>query len=114
MLTLPRDQILVNLLTNGLRFASEGSVILMATEQNPEQCVEVCLQDTYVGIPPDDLPYIFDRFYRGGPACARTQADDGLNTSSGLGLAIVTSLVEAMWERFAAESTPGEGACIRF
>ena len=95
-LTLPRDQILANLVTNALRFTSEGGVILMATEQTPEQYVKVCLQDTYVGIPPEALPYIFDRFYPGDPACTRTQADDGLNTSSRLGLAIIKGLMEAM------------------
>ena len=108
------EKILLNLLTNGLRFTSVGGVISMAAEQTYGQYVEVCLQDTGVGIPPEDLLYIFDRFYRGDPARMRTEVDNAASTGSGLGLAIVKSLVEAMGGRVAAESTPGEGTCIRF
>lgn len=108
------EQILVNLLTNGLRFTPEGGVISMAAEQTSGQYVEVSVQDTGVGIPPEDLPHIFDRFYRGDPARMRTEADASPSYGSGLGLAIVKSLVEAMGGRVAAESTLGEGTCIRF
>ena len=108
------EKILVNLLTNGLRFTPEGGVISLAAEQTSDQYVEMCVQDTGVGIPLEDLPHIFDRFYQGDPARMHTQADDGASTGSGLGLAIVKSLVEAMGGTVAAESTPGEGTCIYF
>ena len=51
--------------------------------------------DTGVGIPPEDLPHIFERFYRGDPARARPGPDDRVSSGSGLGLAIVKGLVEA-------------------
>ena len=108
------EQILVNLLTNGLRYTPEGGVVSMEAELVSDQFVEVRVRDTGVGIPPEDLPFIFDRFYRGDPSRARLEGDDHLSSGSGLGLAIVKGLVEAMGGRVAAESTPREGTCIRF
>jgi len=67
----------------------------------------MCVQDTGAGIPLEDLPHIFDRYYRGDPARMYTQVDDGASTGSGLGLAMVKSLVEVMGGRVAAESTLG-------
>jgi signal transduction histidine kinase len=108
------EQILVNLLTNGLRYTPEGGVFSIEADLVSDKFVEVCVRDTGVGIPPDDLPFIFDRFYQGDPSRGRSQEDDGMSGGSGLGLAVVKGLVEAMGREAAAESTPGEGTCIRF
>jgi signal transduction histidine kinase len=64
------------------------------------------VQDTGAGIAPGDLPKIFDRFYRGD--VSRTRATG----NSGLGLAIVRSIVEAHDGTIMAESAPGAGACF--
>ena len=64
--------------------------------------VTLAVEDTGEGIPPDDLPHIFDRFYRAGE-----HSRDA--TGTGLGLAIVKALVTAHRGDIQAESTPGEG-----
>ena len=62
---------------------------------------QIWVADTGTGIPPDELPYIFDRFYRGRKHSAQ---------GSGLGLAIAKSLVEAQGGNIQVESTLGEGS----
>jgi signal transduction histidine kinase len=100
-------QVLANLLRNALRYTPEGGLIsLSAFASDREVAVEVA--DTGVGIPPEELPHVFDRFYRGGPA--RDRASGG----AGLGLAIVREFVEAMGGKVTANSTIGEGSRFRF
>ena len=70
--------------------------------------VEVSVADTGIGIPRDELPHVFERFYRGGPARDRASA------GAGLGLAIVRELVEAMGGEVSVESTEGEGSRFSF
>jgi signal transduction histidine kinase len=107
------EQLLANLITNGLRFTLEGGVITIAA-QALEGAVEVRVGDTGIGIPPEELPHIFERFYRGDRARTRAAARDRLSSGSGLGLAIVKGLVEAMGGSVSATSSPGEGTCIGF
>ncbi len=64
--------------------------------------------DTDVGIPPENLPHIFDRFYRVDRSRARTTG------GSGLGLAIVKQLVEAQGGRVSATSQVGQGSTFSF
>src|SRR6185312_12926070 len=68
----------------------------------------VTVEDTGSGIPPDRLPHIFERFYRGDDA--RDRASGG----AGLGLAIVRELVEAMGGDVSVESTVGQGSRFSF
>ncbi len=107
------EQILANLITNGLRFTLEGGVVSVAAVPL-EDSVEVRVSDTGIGIPPEELPHIFERLYRGDRARSRPAAGDRLSSGSGLGLAIVKGLVEAMGGSVSATSTPGEGTCISF
>jgi signal transduction histidine kinase len=107
------EQVLTNLITNGLRFTLEGGVITLQAEA-VEDVVEVRVSDTGIGIPPEDLPYIFDRFYRADRARSRPAPQERLSSGSGLGLAIVKGLVEAMGGSVRASSSPGEGTCISF
>jgi two-component system sensor histidine kinase BaeS len=107
------EQVLANLITNGLRFTLEGGVITIEAERLDET-VEVRVSDTGIGIPSDDLAHIFERFYRGDRARSRPAAQDHMSSGSGLGLAIVKGLVEAMDGSVSATSSPGEGTCIGF
>lgn len=103
--TVDRDrmlQVLGNLLSNALRHTPRGGqVALLAAREG--DVVALRVRDSGPGIAADDLPHVFDRFYRGDKA----RAADG---ATGLGLAIVRSLVEAQGGRAKAESAPGQGA----
>ncbi len=68
----------------------------------------VWVQDTGAGIDPNDLPYIFDRFFRGD------RSRSGTSGGSGLGLAIIKAIITAHGGNVSAESTPGKGTCISF
>lgn len=94
-------QVLGNLISNALRYTPSGGTITLAAQRCGD---EVCLrvQDTGSGIAPEDLPYIFDRFYRVDSAREQTG-------SSGLGLAIAKGIVEAHGGHITADSTLGQG-----
>lgn len=96
-------QVLVNLLANALHYTPrDGRVAVRAWVDGRRVLVEVT--DTGPGISAEDLPHIFDRFYRADKA--RSRASGG----SGLGLAIVRSLVTLHGGTVQAESRPGEGS----
>jgi two-component system, OmpR family, sensor histidine kinase BaeS len=96
------SQVLDNLIGNAFRYTSDGGEIgLSADVHNGD--VRIQVQDNGNGIPSEELPYIFDRFYRGDKA---RQA----GAESGLGLAIAKSIVEAHGGSISAESVPGKGS----
>jgi signal transduction histidine kinase len=70
--------------------------------------IEMSIQDTGEGIAPEDLPHIFERFFRSDPSRFTENGE-----SSGLGLAIAKALVETMGGTISAESTLGAGTTIR-
>ena len=96
-------QVLINLLDNALRYTPGGGSITLSGKHIPNG-VEIIIKDTGPGIPEEDLPYVFDRFYRGDKS---RQREEG---GSGLGLAIARSLVEGQEGRIRVESLVGEGA----
>ena len=99
-------QLLGNLLTNALRHTPpEGTVTLRAYPDGSDVVLEVA--DTGTGIAPEDLPHVFDRFWRAEKS--RSRATGG----SGLGLAIVRKLAEAHGGTATVTSTPGEGSTFR-
>lgn len=100
-------QVLGNLLRNALRYTPEGGLIAVTASWR-ENSIEVAVEDTGMGIPEDQLPHVFERFYRGD--AARDRASGG----SGLGLAIVRELVEAMGGEVRAESVIGQGSRFSF
>ncbi len=98
-------QVLVNLLHNAIKFTPEnGEVILAAYQQ--EGTIEFVVQDSGVGIPADDLPRIFERFYKAD----RARSSGG----TGLGLAIARHLVEAHGGQIWVESVEGQGSKFHF
>lgn len=100
-------QVLMNLLSNAERHTPEGGRIAVKAERQDSEA-QVSVADTGPGIPPDDLPYVFERFWRGDKS--RTRASGG----TGLGLAIAKQLVEAHGGRIWAEGTPNQGATFKF
>lgn len=100
-------QVLGNLLENAIFHTGSGGSITVTSERQDNQ-IKVAVTDTGEGIPPDDLPYIFERFYRVDKS--RTRATGG----SGLGLTIARSLVEAHGGKIEARSEPGKGSCFAF
>ena len=99
-------QVLKNLLDNALRYTEEDGHIWLAVKQN-QGAIHFSVKDDGAGIPKDNLPYIFDRFYRGDKS--RT----GRSGKSGLGLAISKALVQAQGGTITADSDGlGKGATI--
>lgn len=94
------QQVLLNLMRNGAHHTPPGGIVaVMAEDEGAAVRIEVC--DTGEGIAPEELPHIWERFYRG-----RNATPD----SAGLGLGLVKELVEAMGGSVGVESTPGQGS----
>jgi signal transduction histidine kinase len=100
-------QVLRNLFNNALEFTPPGGqVTLTARLDGTWVCLEV--GDSGPGIAPEQLPFVFERFYRADPSRARATG------GAGLGLAIVKQLVEAHGGRVWVKSTPGTGSWFGF
>ncbi len=97
-------QVMHNLLGNALRYTAGGRITI-ATEQLAN-LVRIRITDTGIGIAPEDLPHLFDRFYRGD--------DSRSGSNTGLGLAIAKAWVEAMGGNIGVESNAGEGSSFWF
>lgn len=97
-------QIVSNLVENAVRYTHEGSVTLRT--RLGEAGIWVDVRDTGIGIAPEHVPRIFERFYRADPARSREQG------GTGLGLAIVRHLVDAHGGRVEAASLLGRGTTI--
>ncbi|MCI0605844.1 ATP-binding protein [bacterium] len=100
-------QTLRNLLNNAIAHSSSNSRIIIAAEK-VERDLQISIRDSGEGISPEDLPYVFERFFRSDRS--RTRKTGG----AGLGLAIVQQLVQAHGGRVSIESKVGEGTTITF
>lgn len=100
-------QALLNLCANARAYTSPGGTITLAVRVENERAL-LTVADTGEGIPPEDLPRVWDRFYRADPARARQAGQGGL----GLGLAIVHAIAEAHGGTTTIDSTPGEGTTV--
>ena len=98
-------QVLSNLVSNAMRHTPEGGSVLMAAHAS-NGGVEIQVKDSGPGIDPEDLPHVFERFYRADKSRRRDGA------GSGLGLAIAKSLTEAQGGTIRAESQIGRGTTI--
>jgi two-component system OmpR family sensor kinase/two-component system sensor histidine kinase BaeS len=100
-------QVISNLLMNAIRYTPAGGTIEVGA-QAEESMIRVWVRDTGQGIPKEDLPYIFDRFYRVDKSRSRTTG------GTGLGLAIARRFVEAHGGKIYAESEAEKGTRITF
>jgi signal transduction histidine kinase len=96
------DQVLGNLMVNALRHTPPGGIVRLVAVPRPGG-VRISVIDTGEGIPPEQLPYIFDRFWRGDRSRSHVEG------SLGLGLAIAQQLVHAQGGQIQVESKPAEG-----
>ena len=95
-------QIAFNLVENGIKYNTPGGTLTISLLRSEDNAI-LQVQDTGVGIPPDALSHVFERFYRVDKARSRKSG------GSGLGLAIVKNMVERNQGQISVESTVGEG-----
>jgi len=100
-------RVLSNLVSNALRHTPGGGSVTIAATRQPGKLL-VSVEDTGEGIRPEDLPYVFERFYRGEKS--RSRATGG----AGLGLAIAKGIVQAHRGEIGIESTVGKGTRVWF
>ncbi len=100
-------QVLYNLLDNAIKYSPAGGTITMRLAQDGETA-RVSVADQGVGIPAEDVPHLFEQFYRGTPLVERSVK------GFGIGLSVCKELVEAHGGHIWAESTPGEGSIFIF
>jgi two-component system sensor histidine kinase GlrK len=99
------EQVLDNLLSNAIKFSPAGGVVsLRMLSLSKEKAVQLSVSDSGPGVPSQELPHIFEKFYQGRRQ-RRTMV-----AGSGLGLAMAKKVVEAHGGRIWAESEPGKGA----
>jgi len=95
------DKVVLNLLSNAFKFTFEGEIAVRVRDAG--DAVEMTVSDTGIGIPPDELPRMFERFHR--VANARGRSHEG----SGIGLALVSEIVKLHGASIDVDSTPGKG-----
>jgi signal transduction histidine kinase len=100
-------QVLTNLLDNAFKYTPQGGRVAVHAGQD-DQTVWVSVADTGVGLTPDELPFIFQQFYRGD--ASRPPEKSGV----GLGLAICREIITAHQGQIEAKSETGRGACFTF
>jgi two-component system, OmpR family, phosphate regulon sensor histidine kinase PhoR len=102
-------QAVLNLLSNAVKYTPEGGTISVQTEVNEaKKKVMARISDTGVGIPPKDLPFVFDKFYR-------VEANSRMAKGTGLGLSLVKHIIETVHHgRIFVESTQGKGSTFGF
>ncbi|QGH35758.1 HAMP domain-containing protein [Gracilibacillus salitolerans] len=98
------DQVLTNLVENAVRYTEKGSITLKVKEERDEVMIRV--KDTGIGIKKEDIPYLFERFYRVDKSRSRA------NGGTGLGLAIVKNLVEMHEGDIEVDSELNKGTTI--
>ena len=105
------EAILVNLLDNAVKYTPASGEIRLSAQTRTGQCL-LRVQDTGPGIPLEDQPQIFERFYRVDKARSRGAYRLGTGSGAGLGLSIVKALVEQNGGTIRLDSAGGAGACF--
>jgi two-component system, OmpR family, sensor kinase len=96
-------QVVTNLVANAIQYTPSGGTVKVHSAASEDSCLLV-VQDSGIGIAAEDLPHVFDRFFRADRARRRAEGH------SGLGLAICRAIVEAHQGRISVESAPGVGS----
>jgi two-component system phosphate regulon sensor histidine kinase PhoR len=99
-------QVLTNLVRNAINYTPDGGIISVTTARAGDD-VALTVSDTGIGMPPEDLERVFERFYRSDESRSRESG------GSGLGLAIVRDLLSAMGASISVESRQGVGSSFR-
>jgi two-component system phosphate regulon sensor histidine kinase PhoR len=102
------EQVLINLLDNAVKYGRQGGKILLSAVEKDHREIQISVKDDGIGIPREDLPRIFERFYRVDKG--RSQELGG----TGLGLSIVKHIVQAHGGTVWAESEPGKSSTFYF
>ena len=100
-------QVFENLLENALKYTPADSHVYISAKMR-DRVVEISVRDSGPGIPAEDLPHIFERFYRVDKGRSREKG------GTGLGLSIVKHIIQLHGGRVWAESEPGEGTAVFF
>jgi signal transduction histidine kinase len=104
-------QVFINLLSNAVKYTDRGTVTVRSRQQDAaggeDPRWELTVADTGIGIPPEDLPHVFERFYRSDKS--RNRRTGG----SGIGLTIAAAIVKAHGGEITAESENGRGSVFR-
>ncbi|HEU5339732.1 HAMP domain-containing sensor histidine kinase [Edaphobacter sp.] len=95
-----------NVLLNAIQYSAPGSTVTISVRSTDDQILQCIVQDHGQGIPAENLPHVFDRFYRGDPS--RSRASGG----AGLGLAICKAIAEQAGGSITIESRPGTGTTV--
>jgi signal transduction histidine kinase len=98
-------EIITNLMTNALKYSREGGTVTVETRLSGARDASFRITDTGIGIPPDELPRVTERFFRGAGSYA-------VASGSGIGLSVVTELVRAQHGTFTITSEPGAGTQV--
>jgi two-component system OmpR family sensor kinase/two-component system sensor histidine kinase BaeS len=101
-------QVIGNLVINALRHTPAGGCVTLSASEAQGGMIEISVADTGAGIPSEDLPYIFERFWRGEKSRSRTGG------GTGLGLTIARQLVQVHGGKIGVESTLGQGSRFWF
>ncbi|HEU0203541.1 MAG TPA: HAMP domain-containing sensor histidine kinase [Burkholderiaceae bacterium] len=107
------ERVLQNLIDNALKYTPRGGEVKVSVQVRSEDSrLHVEISDTGAGIAPDDLPFVFERYFRAQapPAAGAAQDADG----TGLGLAIVKRILELHGSAVQVRSTPRQGTSFRF
>jgi two-component system, OmpR family, phosphate regulon sensor histidine kinase PhoR len=108
-------RVLVNLVHNAIKFTPSGGLIVIGTGPvERQQMQRFSVSDTGVGIREEDLPRVFERFYKTNRSRAKEDFIGPGGGGTGLGLAIARQVVEAHGGRIQATSTPGKGSSFTF
>ena len=102
-------RVLLNIVENALKFTPSGGRVELRVANENQGWVTLEIQDTGVGIPPEALPHVFERFYRADPSRTRQSWQIG---GSGLGLSLARELVEAHGGTIAISSSVGQGTTV--
>jgi PAS domain S-box-containing protein len=100
------NQVLLNLISNAVKYSPKGGEVRIAGQVRPEHVV-VCVEDQGAGVPPGDVPHIFDRFYRAGETARSTKG-------AGLGLYLTRAIIEAHRGSIWVDQKYKDGARICF